>query len=154
MRKKNSVLFISLIIGILLSSCGNLIKDDMLKYNKNFKDLLSDIAEISKEIEAEQGKDDFKNTLKESVIPKLKEVQSKTEKLDPQTEEVKQLKLLFIDCIKLNLEGCNTVLEAIDTSNADTFQEAKDQFEQSQTLENEFRNKWDKLAEEQGIEKK
>lgn len=136
----------------LFTGCGNSIKDDMLNYNNRFKDLLDEVADISKQIEAGQGQEDFKKNMKKSVIPKLKKVKTKAENIKPQTEEVRQLKSLFIDCITLNLEGCNTVLKAIDTSNADTFQKAKDQFDHGQTLEEEFRNKWDELAEKQGID--
>jgi uncharacterized protein YceK len=143
---------IILITCTLLTGCGNKVKTDILDYSDDFSVLLDDIAEVSDEIDAEQGKEDFKTSLNESVIPKLEDVKTKAEKIEPQTEEVKQLKDLFIDCVTLNLEGCNTVLKAIDTSNADTFQKAKDQFEQGDTLENEFRSKWDEMAKEQGID--
>lgn len=168
MKKKLYIFMTVIALGASLCACGKKksesgasnseLRDDIIEFvNEELPAVKSDresaVATYNKYFDdSEVDLQAYLGELKDTAIPTYESYISSLEAIDVSTDEVKELKNLYILSAQKQLDAMKLVAEAIETQNADLLSEANASIEESKTALNDYNTKLRSLAQTNNIE--
>lgn len=167
MKKRIYIAAMSVVLACTLFGCGK--KD---KVEEETVDVKADVVEfINEELPAakadhdsavttynayfaegsEQNLDDFKTSLQNDAIPKMESSIATVEAIEVATDEVKELKQIYMHSMQKEYEAMKMVVSAIDGQNAEYLTQADSLINEAATLMGDYQTKLQTIANEQGI---
>ncbi|MFO1443664.1 hypothetical protein KDN24_10660 [Bacillus sp. Bva_UNVM-123] len=143
---------------ILLTACGNPIKDDLLSYiNDDFTPLAYLELETMNAFDSVTGAnytDDETTyyTLIDEVVPKYSEFIDKLEAIMPDTNEVSKLHEQYIDAANLQHSAFLTILDALEKGDPGLITEANEKLDEARKRIRAYEQNLKKLANENNVE--
>ena len=99
----------------------------------------------------EQDLNAYKASLQESAIPTMENCIAAINGIEVETEEVRELKNVYLQSIQKEYEAMKMVVSAIDGQNADYLTQADSLISEAATLMGDYQTKLQTIAGEQGI---
>lgn len=165
MKKFISKILIMSVVCVLLTGCGkkeekvdNAVKDDLVEFVS--VELVSVQEERDSAIEqyneyfSKEGvsPDEFLTTLELETVPKLTSYIDKLNALEVSTDEVKELKELFVNSTNKQLEAMNFVVIALKDKDTESLNKATTCLDESKTFLSQYEAKLKQLANDYDVE--
>lgn len=156
MKKIVSLLLMAVMGLTLLTGCGNPVYDEF----ENFINV--EMVEVSanyEKITAEAGKwaeyeEDAQliASINDIMLPLVNDSLDKLEKINPETEEVKEIKAKYVKVMDAYKEGFTLILASLQEQDAEKMNAGDAKINEGITLLNEYNDALKALAEEVGAE--
>lgn len=167
MKKKIYIAVLTLALACSFAGCGK--KD---KTEEAVVDVKSDVIEfVNEELPtakadhdnaiaiynayfaegSDQDLDTFKASLQDSAIPKMENCIQTINGIEVATDEVRDLKNVYLQSVQKEYEAMKMVVSAIDGQNADYLTQADSLISEARTLMSDYQLKLQTIAGEQGI---
>lgn len=155
MKKLLSILLTALLAVTLLAGCGNPVGDDLENFlnievvdvNENYKKIAAE-AELWATYETDEQ---VITSLEDVLLPLVNESLEKLEKVEPETEEVTELKEKYIKFLEEYKDGFNDILDGFKASDDAKIEEGNAKVSDGLELLNDYNSSLEALAEENGL---
>lgn len=152
MKKILAFLVTAVMLLTVLTGCGDPVYDDfenflnteMTEVNENY-DKIAEETEIWANLEDDE---DLIAGLEEDLLPLVEDSLAKLEKIEPETDEVKELKEKYVAVMEAYKEGFELVLAGIKDNDADEIYAGNDKLSEGLSLLDEYNDALDALAKE------
>lgn len=146
----------AMVIGALSGCMSDPVADDFTKF------MNEDMVEVNANYEAlkaESGKwesfetnEEMTNSISNVILPNINESLDKLAAIEPQTDEVKAIKDLYVKMLNTYKEGYEIMLEACNTDDETLVDQASAKIEEGLKLLDEYNLALEKLAKEKDLE--
>ena len=146
----------AMVIGALSGCMSDPVADDFTKF------MNEDMVEVNANYEAlkaESGKwesfetnEEMTNSISNVILPNINESLDKLAAIEPQTDEVKAIKDLYVKMLNTYKEGYEIMLEACNTDDETLVDQASAKIEEGLKLLGEYNSALEKLAKEKDLE--
>ncbi len=146
----------AMVIGALSGCMSDPVADDFTKF------MNEDMVEVNANYEAlkaESGKwesfetnEEMTNSISNVILPNINESLDKLAAIEPQTDEVKAIKDLYVKMLNTYKEGYGIMLEACNTDDETLVDQASAKIEEGLKLLDEYNSALEKLAKEKDLE--
>ena len=146
----------AMVIGALSGCMSDPVADDFTKF------MNEDMVEVNANYEAlkaESGKwesfetnEEMTNSISNVILPNINESLDKLAAIEPQTDEVKAIKDLYVKMLNTYKEGYEIMLEACNTDDETLVDQASTKIEEGLKLLDEYNSALEKLAKEKDLE--
>lgn len=150
---------IAVIIVILAVTGSDEVSDDLLKFlNEDMQSVIDDREEVMElyekwpELAEKEDIEGVYTLLADEILPKVDEILEQLEKVNPQTDEVKELKSLNVEGFTLLKEGGEKMIRSFNDFDEDGIDEGSDMVADGMEKINEYDKKLEELAKEHDIE--
>lgn len=155
--KKIITLIIAAVMTLsLLTACGNPVYDDFENFlNVQMVDVSANYEKITAEAakwEAMETTEELVASLKDVLIPTVEDSLTKLAAINPETEEVKNLKDKYVKIMEAYKEGFNLTLSGVETNDEEVMTKGSDKLTEGVNLLDEYNAGLEALAEEVGAE--
>lgn len=155
MKKLSTILFTALLTVTLLAGCGNPVSDDLKNYlNTEVVDVNENYTKIAAEADtwaSFETDEQVISSLEDVLLPLVNESLEKLEKVNPETEEVTELKEKYIKFLEEYKDGFCDILDGFKTSDAAKIDEGNAKVTKGLELLDEYNSSLEALAEENGL---
>ena len=156
MKKIVSLLLMAVMALTLLTGCGNPVYDEfenfinveMVEVSANYEKIT---AEAGKWAEYEEDAQ-LMASINDIMLPLVNDSLDKLEKINPETEEVKEIKAKYVKVMDAYKEGFTLILASLQEQDAEKMNAGDAKINEGITLLNEYNDALNALAEEVGAE--
>lgn len=156
MKKIVSLLLMAVMALTLLTGCGNPVYDEfenfinveMVEVSANYEKIT---AEAGKWAEYEEDAQ-LMASINDIMLPLVNDSLDKLEKINPETEEVKEIKAKYVKVMDAYKEGFTFILASLQEQDAEKMNAGDAKINEGITLLNEYNDALNALAEEVGAE--
>jgi len=156
MKKLLSLLLMAVMSVTLLTGCGNPVYDEfenflnveMTEVNANYEKIT---AEAGKWGEFEEDAQ-LESSVKDVMLPLVDDSLQRLEKINPETEEVKEIKDKYVKVMEAYKEGFTLIYESIQQQDVDKMNAGDTKINEIIELLNEYNAALEAMAEELGAE--
>ncbi|MED1467616.1 hypothetical protein [Bacillus salipaludis] len=158
MNKKSIIILFFLMIGTLLTACGNdPVKGDLQNYvNKQTKPLAKKEKEVINLYESVTGANYTNdkttyNTMVQEVIPKYRDYIAEVESIRPKTKEVRDIHEIYLKAVNLQNSAFIMIVSAIEEQDLNKINEANNKLTEARKLMREYQNALKELAKKHDL---
>lgn len=156
MKKIVSLLLMAVMALTLLTGCGNPVYDEfenfinveMVEVSANYEKIT---AEAGKWAEYEEDAQ-LMASINDIMLPLVNDSLDKLEKINPETEEVKEIKAKYVKVMDAYKEGFTLILASLQAQDAEKMNAGDAKINEGITFLNEYNEALKALAEEVGAE--
>ena len=156
MKKYIAVLLMVVMSFTLLAGCSDPVYDDF----ENFLNVeMTEVSANYEKITAEAGKwgkfeedAQLEASVKDVMLPLVDDSLERLETINPETEEVKEIKSKYVKVMEAYKEGFTLILESIQEQNVDKMNVGNEKIQEGISLLDEYNAALEAAAEELGAE--
>lgn len=156
MKRISAVLVTVVMVLALLTGCGNAVFDDFENFlNVEMTDVNANYDKIKSEVAAWENLDDTAaliSSLNDTLLPLVNDSLDKMGKINPETEEVKELKTKYIAVMDAYKGGFEEILTGLENEDEAKMTSGAEKLEQGVALLDEYNAALEALAKEVGAE--
>lgn len=157
MKKLLAFLLMIVMAVTLITGCGtdpiyedltNFLNIEMVEVNENYTKITTEVGNW------EEAEDDaaLAKSLEEVLLPLVNSSLEKLEEVNPETEEVKEIKAKYVKVMDAYKKGFEALLEGCNTQDEETINTAQESIDEGVKLLDEYNAALEALAEEHGAE--
>lgn len=156
MKKYIAALLMIVMSFTLLAGCSNPVYDDF----ENFLNVeMKEVSANYEKITAEAGKwgsfeedAQLEASVKDVMLPIVEDSLGRLEKINPETEEVKEIKAKYVKVMEAYKEGFNLIIESVQQQDVDKMNAGDAKINEGIELLNDYNAALEAMAEEVGAE--
>lgn len=141
----------------ILTGCGSdPVADDFEKFlNTDMTDVNADYEELKAETvnwDSLETNEEIADSIENKIMPLIDDSLDKLSKINPETDEVKEIKAKYEEVINTYKEGYQKMLDACSTNDEATVNEAVSTIDKAVSLLDEYNQALESLAKEKDME--
>lgn len=156
MKKIFTLLLMVVMSLTILAGCGDPLYDDLENFiNTEMTEVSDNYQKIRTEAsnwETFEEYDEIKTSINDTLLPLVNDSLEKLEKINPETDEVKELKDKFVEIMEAYKEGFNDILDGCNEEDEAKLTAGQEKITNGLELLNEYNTDLEELAGEVGLE--
>ena len=156
MKKIFSLLLMAVMTFTLLTGCSDPVYDDLENFlNVEMVDVNADYEKLTSEVGTWETLEDdaaIKKSIDNTLLPLVNDSIEKLKDINPETEEVKDIKDKYVKMMETYKTGFETLSEGCETQDEATINAGSQKLEEAVELLDEYNKELEELAKEHGSE--